>query len=112
MMMDKLVFNVDKSIFENISSGMQKAFVSQVKPSELHKYFILTEEKKIDIRYFNEIEFSHDNRLCSFKIGYAEIDFLIPNELIDSGIEDLTEYYNYEHMPSVEIIFQLKERIS
>lgn len=112
MAMDKLIFNVDRSIFENISSGAQKAFVAQVKPSELNKYFILNEEKKIDVRYFNEIEFTHENSHCSFKIGYAEIDFLIPNQLLDSGIEDLTEYYNYENMPPVEIMFQLKERLN
>ncbi len=112
MIMDKLVFYIDNSIFENISSGIQKAFVSQVKPSELNKYFLLTEEKKIDVRYFNEIEFINGDRRCSFKIGYAEIDFLIPNQLLDSGIEDLTEYYNYENMPSIEIVFQLKERLA
>lgn len=108
----KLEFNVEKEIFNNIFSGVQKAFVSQVKPAELNKYFLLTEDKKIDVRYFNEIEFVNDARRCSFKIGYAEIDFLIPNELIDSGIEDLTECYNYENMPPIEIAFQLKERLS
>lgn len=110
--MDKLTFIVEKDIFENITTGAQKAFVSQVEPIDLNKYFLLTEEKKIDVRYFNEIEFINGERRCSFKIGYAEIDFLIPNQLLDSGIEDLTEYYNYENMPSIEIVFQLKERLA
>ena len=110
--MEKLVFDIEESVFDTISSGIQKAFVAQAKPADLNKYFLLTEDKKIDIKHFNEIEFIHNSRSCSFSIGYAEIDFLIPNKLIDLGIEDLTDYYNYENMPSVEIIFQLKERIS
>ena len=110
--MEKLEFKVEPEIYENISAGVHKAFVSNVKPSELHKYFILTEENKIDVRYFNEIIFTQGDNRCSFKIGYAEIDFLIPNELLDSGIEDLTDYYNYDKMPPVEIVFQLKERLS
>ena len=56
--MEKLEFKVEPEIYENISAGVQKAFVSNVKPSELHKYFILTEENKIDVRYFNEIIFT------------------------------------------------------
>ena len=39
--MEKLEFKVEPEIYENISAGVQKAFVSNVKPSELHKYLSL-----------------------------------------------------------------------
>lgn len=133
--MDKLEFTVDPDIFENIESGRQKAFVTRIKPSEIHEFFYLTSENKIDVKYFNTIEFKTisehisdlgdgsvgaegfdlDGRLiktCRYKIGYAEIDFLIPNELIEKEVPDLTSCYDCDHMPPVEIMFQLKERLN
>ena len=50
--MEKHEFKVEPEIYDNIFAGVHKAFVLNVKTTELHKYFILTEENKINVRYF------------------------------------------------------------
>ena len=100
--MDKLSFTIDSVIFDNIVNRKQKAFVASIKPSEIQDYFCYTLEKKIDVKYFKCIE---------FKIGYAEMDFLIPKELLYNATADLTSLYDSDHMPPAEIVFEIKEQL-
>ncbi len=114
--MDKLSFTIDSVIFDNIVKGKQKAFVASIKPSEIQDYFCYTLEKKIDVKYFNCIEFKTTTadgaeKSAQFKIGYAEMDFLIPNELLDKANEDLTTLYDSDHMPPAEIVFEITGKL-
>ncbi len=114
--MDKLSFTIDSTIFNNIVKGKQKAFVASIKPSEIQNYFYYTLDKKIDVKYFNRIEFktttAEGTEECAqFKIGFAEMNFLIPNELLDKAVGDLTVFYDSDHMPPAEIVFEIKERL-
>lgn len=114
--MEKLSFTIEPAMFDSIVSEKQKAFVANIKPSEIQNYFYFTLDKEIDVKYFNRIEFktisaNGKEKCAQFKIGFAEIDFLIPNELLNNGVKDLTTIYDSEHLPPVEIIFQIKERL-
>lgn len=116
MSMEKLSFTIDPAMFDSIVSEKQKAFVASIKSSEIQDYFYFTLEKEIDVKYFNCIEFktittSGKEKSAKFKIGFAEIDFLIPSELLNSGVKDLTTVYDSDNLPPVEIVFQIKERI-
>ena len=114
--MDKLSFSIEPDIFNNIVLKKQKAYVARIKPSEIHDYFYYNLEKQLDVKYFNCIEFKTTTaagaeKSAQFKIGYAEMDFLIPNELLDKGVKDLTTVYDSDHLPPVEIVFEIKERL-
>ncbi len=114
--MDKLSFTIDSLIFDNIVKGKHKAFVASIKPSEIQDYFCYTLEKKIDVKYFNCIEFKTTTadgveKSARFKIGYAEMDFLIPKELLYKATADLTSLYDSDHMPPAEIVFEIKEQL-
>ena len=113
---EKLSFTIDSTIFNNIVKGKQKAFVASIKPSEIQNYFYYTLDKKIDVKYFNRIEFKTTTaegteESALFKIGFAEMNFLIPNELLDKAVGDLTVFYDSDHMPPAEIVFEIKEKI-
>ncbi|MEN6618026.1 MAG: hypothetical protein ABFC28_00770 [Rikenellaceae bacterium] len=112
--MEILTFTIAPALFDQIVTGKCKTFRTSIKPSEIQEYFYLTASKSIDIKDFNIVEFKTladdgTERTCQFKTGNEEIDFLIPNDLLDVKSIDLNTFYDSEHMPAAEIEFELRE---
>jgi len=114
--MEKLTFTIEPALFDKIVAGKQKKFRTSIKPSDIQEYFYLTDSKSIDVKDFNVVEFKttlHDNteKSCLFKTGNEEIDFLIPNELLDKNTLDINSFYDSDNMPPAEIEFELRNQL-
>ncbi len=114
--MEKLTFSIEPALFDKIVAGKQKKFRTSIKPSDIQEYFYLTDSGSIDIKDFNNVEFRttlHDGteKSCLFKTGNEEIDFLIPNDLLDKDTLDINSFYDSENMPPAEIEFELRNQL-